>query len=1530
MVLACPPAGVSAAAPKGPAGSSDRASGPPGLRQAVKTTPPPKKPAPHAVQTQSSWSWQNPQPNGNALFAISCPTTSTCFTAGDGGPILMTSDGGATWASQTVVSGLYSISCASTTACVAVGNQGAVWTTSSGGTAWSSQTIAISFLSGVSCPSAAICFAVGFGGAVYASANGGTSWSAQTSGTNSNLFAISCPSTSVCFGVGDNGTIIGTSNGGSTWGPQFPAGAVQSPLTSVSCATLQACTAVGQFGVNGVEISTADGTKWSFPLTTDVPMSGVACFGAGQCVATQINGYVSIFNQDFPQAASTAESGALYAISCPATGACFAAGDYGVVVTTADGGTGWKVKPPSEHSNLNGISCVTTSVCFAAGPGTQAFQPAVISTSDGGQSWDIQKSIGDVSSASLVEGISCPATMLCYALGYNGRNFNPEFNKTIDGGRHWTATPLFTQAFLFAITCPSSVVCYAVGQGAIFATTDGAHWSAQAAPANSDLIGVSCSTVSVCFAPNFLGGILATTNGGTTWTTQSPSSTGLRAISCPTSSVCFAVGDKGMLATADGGTTWNSQTPAGVTESFVSVSCATTTSCATVAMSGAIYGTADGATWTAQTSGTTSQLNSVSCPSASVCLAVGPAGLVIGTTDGGASAWKKLAPSGPTNDVDVTGMSCVSSSSCFALATPDVFATTNGGAFWSSVLNEPTVVFTGISCPGGGTCFVIGKSANGTTAVVQLFGTTDGGATWPTQITLNAAETIAGISCPTTTACYAVSTQGNVWTTSDGWKTSHKYGVTGTGLTAISCPSTTTCFATDNTQQLPGGSPFFTPASPGNVFSTTNGGVNWNLSFSLGHDTQAGIYSPFFTITCPTTTTCYAAGQQGLLATTTDGGANWRTERLPSRQVVNGISCTSASTCFATGSNTGIVHTADFGASWDLQAGGPSSFLDISCPTTTVCFAGGIFGYITQTTTAGAAWTKVHPAAAGSTIAAMSCSGASCYAAANEALRSSHDSGATWSTQSLSNGDQLIGIACPGANACFAVGWPGAIYKTIDGGVSWNYQPNGLSRTDETLVAISCASATNCMAVGTDGIVLSTTDGTSWALESSGTTQLLNGVSCASTTSCVAVGAGGLTLARSGGTWHQNASGTTNDLHAVSCPTVFSCDAVGDFGFVAATGNGGGSWTAQSSGISSNLYGIQCLQPGVCLAVGGGGTAILTHDGSTWSTLTLPTRYTLLAAAFTGSVQAEVAGLGGIILANPSVIQVCTSAGLSAAPTSPQPAGTSILVTATSSGCSNPVYEFWLQYPNGSWVVKQAFSSSATWSWNTAGYPVGNYLIHVWADQSGDSTATWESFGALNYTLAAAPPCATASLSPSDPSAPAGTTVALTASSTGCPNPQYEYWVLYPNGVWHLIQGWGGSTFNWNTSGLAPGTYTVHAWANQMGDSTASWEAYGTDTVTLTGCTSASLTPSSGSASVGTTVPFMASSSGCPTPVYKFWLQYPDGTWHMMRDFSTATTWSWNTTGLPKGTYVVHVWANNQGASTATWETYGSATYTLT
>jgi hypothetical protein len=59
-------------------------------------------------------------------------------------------------------------------------------------------------------------------------------------------------------------------------------------------------------------------------------------------------------------------------------------------------------------------------------------------------------------------------------------------------------------------------------------------------------------------------------------------------------------------------------------------------------------------------------------------------------------------------------------------------------------------------------------------------------------------------------------------------------------------------------------------------------------------------------------------------------------------------------------------------------------------------------------------------------------------------------------------------------------------------------------------------------------------------------------------------------------------------------------------------------------------------------------------------------------------------------------------------------------------------------------------------------------------------------------------------------------------------------------------------------------------------------------------------------------------------------------TWTIVQASSTTATFSWNTTGLPAGTYRFSVWARDSGSagtnsnSLGTYDTFAGATYTLT
>src|SRR5712692_5127368 len=135
-----------------------------------------------ASLAQSGWFWQNPLPQGNALYAVSFVDANTGTAVGARGTILRTTDGGATWTPQM-----------------------------SGTT---------NYLVGVSFVDANTGTAVGGRGTILRTTDGGATWTPQTSGTTDSLSAVSCADANTCTTVGGFNTILRTTDGGATWTPQ--------------------------------------------------------------------------------------------------------------------------------------------------------------------------------------------------------------------------------------------------------------------------------------------------------------------------------------------------------------------------------------------------------------------------------------------------------------------------------------------------------------------------------------------------------------------------------------------------------------------------------------------------------------------------------------------------------------------------------------------------------------------------------------------------------------------------------------------------------------------------------------------------------------------------------------------------------------------------------------------------------------------------------------------------------------------------------------------------------------------------------------------------------------------------------------------------------------------------------------------------------------------------------------------------------------------------------------------------------------
>jgi spore germination protein YaaH len=216
-------------------------------------------------------------------------------------------------------------------------------------------------------------------------------------------------------------------------------------------------------------------------------------------------------------------------------------------------------------------------------------------------------------------------------------------------------------------------------------------------------------------------------------------------------------------------------------------------------------------------------------------------------------------------------------------------------------------------------------------------------------------------------------------------------------------------------------------------------------------------------------------------------------------------------------------------------------------------------------------------------------------------------------------------------------------------------------------------------------------------------------------------------------------------------------------------------------------------------------------------------------------------------------LTTCSSMQASASRSSQAGIGSTVTMSARALGCPdpNPLYQFWVLPPGGSaYQLGQAYSTSPNFSWSTAGLTPGTYRISIWARDAnssgayGNQAGRWDAYNNdILYTLTT---CSglQMTVSPASPAAH-GTSVTVTAQASGCPdpNPQYQFWVLAPGATaYQLVQAYSASsTFTWNTTGLAPGSYRFSVWvrdassAGAQGNQSGTWDAYNNGTLyTLT------------------------------------------------------------------------------------------------
>lgn len=341
-------------------------------------------------------------------------------------------------------------------------------------------------------------------------------------------------------------------------------------------------------------------------------------------------------------------------------------------------------------------------------------------------------------------------------------------------------------------------------------------------------IGFSCPSTTTCYAVNFenpgpsgTSEVVVTTNGGQTWSPSTLPVTltgpGPAALSCVDATTCALLGVNSaggpiFLETTDTGMSWQQEAgPTGMGASIgTRLVCTSASTCVGVtggggpatatsslvtanALSPFAFTTSDaGATWTTSSLPSGFVPGDLQCSSAEDCVASGGGvpglagqGTFAYTSDGGAT-WTATNVQQSTMFAGQRRLSCNSSNTCLAevagpgAGTSSLLSSSDGGATWSPQTETglPQGFVTSLSCTTGSTCWAGGvvntnpeMSAVSLGAAGFVASTSDGGVTWQSPALPTGVGAVMELSCPSSTACFALAvSQGQVAGTTTGFE----------------------------------------------------------------------------------------------------------------------------------------------------------------------------------------------------------------------------------------------------------------------------------------------------------------------------------------------------------------------------------------------------------------------------------------------------------------------------------------------------------------------------------------------------------------------------------------------------------------------------------------------------------------------------------------------------------------------------------------------------------------------------------------
>ena len=193
--------------------------------------------------------------------------------------------------------------------------------------------------------------------------------------------------------------------------------------------------------------------------------------------------------------------------------------------------------------------------------------------------------------------------------------------------------------------------------------------------------------------------------------------------------------------------------------------------------------------------------------------------------------------------------------------------------------------------------------------------------------------------------------------------------------------------------------------------------------------------------------TGYAAGKDGALLKSIDGGLSWNTLSSGSGAYLFGVSFLDPVTGYTSGGGATLLKTADGGDTWSpLALPFTECAYQVQPMNDTLVYSGGWGGYFFRSTNSGADWSisSVDPDYQGWIFAMRFLNNDTGYVAgADGRIYRTVNSGLDWSQQPTPTTNMLRAISFGDAHHGFAAGFFGTLLMTVDAGANWTTVDTG-------------------------------------------------------------------------------------------------------------------------------------------------------------------------------------------------------------------------------------------------------------------------------------------------------------------------------------------------------------------------------------------------------------------------------------------------------------------------------------------------------